>query len=333
MPPLLTHVQDIIQKNYRIAPATFILLVYDEQCPLAKMLAAAYGTAISSFSHKAINFNSCSEEQILAEFQMMPPHSLVILVQSASFRMTKHRLRADLFQQGHQVIEHARLSFTPDNQIENYISSLQYDTSYYVEMSTKISKLLEKKTTIAYASGKGLRLLIDSEFEKALPNTGDFTHQVSASSGFPIGEVFTEAKQLDAINGSILVFGFPVRHRCVWAEPFSITIKQGCLVAHQGPVQFEEILQMIRQDESGKVQVREIGFGLNRGIGFHHRLDEPTAFERFSGVHFSLGLKHAMYRKKIAKEVYQKYHVDIFCLVERIVIGDTTIFDGGKYIV
>lgn len=337
---LFTNLHNIIYKNYQVTPATFVLLVYDEQCPLARLLADTYVEVIRPFPHQALNFHHHTEEQILVEFQQLPPHSLVILVQSASFRMTKHRLRADLFQQGHQVIEHARLSFTAEDQMENYVSSLHYDTPYYVQMSRKISQLLQEKTMITYESGstsgdesqKRLRLVIDSEFEKALPNTGDFSHQASGSSGFPIGEVFTEAKQLDAINGSIMVFGFPVNHRVVWAEPFSITIKDGCLVAHQGPASFEEILKVIRQDEGGKVQVREIGFGLNRGMGFHHHLNEPTAFERFAGVHFSLGLKHAMYRRKISKQVYQKYHMDIFCLVDGITMGNTIIFKDGKYV-
>ena len=327
------HVSDIIQKNYQIRPTTFVLLLYDEQCTLAKVLAKAYTEVIQKFPHKAVNFKEHTEDQILQEFTKLPPQSLVILVQSVSFRMTKHRLRADLFRQGHMVLEHARVSFNKEEEIEHYINSLQYDTPYYLAMGHKIEKLLSDKVPIIYESGKGLRLEIHSEYEKPIKNTGDFSHQATASSGFPIGEIFTEAKELSNINGSIMVFGFPtLEHKTFWCQPFVVTIKNGCLINHTGPAEFEEILQKIKSEEMDKVQIREIGFGLNQALGFDKRITEPTSFERFAGVHFSLGLKHAMYRRKISKKIYQKYHIDIFCLVERIWIGQTKIYQNGMYL-
>lgn len=334
MQPLIKNLSNIVHKNYQITADTFILLVYDTQSSLARMLTEAYEEVISPFQHKSVNFIEHTEEEILAEFDQLPPRSLVILVQSTSFRTTKYRLRADLFQQGHQVIEHARLSYNTDAEIDNYINSLQYDTPFYVSMGEKIEKLLSQKVPIVYESGEKMILTIDSAYEKCIKNSGDFTQQRSGSSGFPIGEIFTEAKELDKINGSILVFAFPtLEHRTFWAEPFTVTIKEGFLVSHTGPIEFEEILTMIKsEEEGGKVQVREIGFGLNRGLGFDHRISEPTSFERFAGVHFSLGLKHAMYRKKMDKKVLQKYHIDIFCKVERITIGNTVIFEEGKYV-
>ena len=334
MSTLIQNLSDIIYKNYNVASDTFILLVYDTRSPLAILLADGYQEVIRSFRYKKINFFEHTEGEILAEFETLPPKSLVILVQSSSFRTTKYRLRADLFRQGHQVIEHARLSYMTDVEIENYIHSLRYDTPFYVSMSNKIEKFLSRKVPIVYESGQGLILTIDSAYEKCIKNTGDFTHQMSGSSGFPIGEIFTEATELDKINGSILVFATPTMdHKTLWAEPFVVTIKDGFLISHTGPTEFEEILAKIKsEEEGGKVQVLEIGFGLNRALGFDHRISEPTSFERFAGVHFSLGLKHAMYRKKVDKKILQKYHIDIFCKVDRIKIGDETIFERGKYV-
>ncbi len=331
---LVKNLSDIVYKNYHVNAETFILLVYDTKSPLAKMLSEGYQEVIKNFKHQSINFQEHTEEEILTEFERLPPRSLIILVQSLSFRMTKHRLRADLFRQGHQVIEHARLSYNTEEEIGNYINSLQYDTPFYVAMSDKIERLLASRVPIVYESGEGLVLRVDSAYEKCIKNTGDFTHQASGSSGFPIGEVFTEAKELDKINGSILVFATPTMdHKTLWAEPFVVTIKDGCLVSHHGPPEFEEILIKIRsEEEGGRVQIREIGFGLNRALGFDHRISEPTSFERFAGVHFSLGLKHAMYRKKVNKKILQKYHIDIFCKVDRITIAETKIFENGNYI-
>lgn len=330
---LLESVNDILTKNYKINKDTFILLVYDTQCPLARTLSDAYKDVMKQYNHKTIDFNVRSEEEILGEFEALPEKSLVVLVQSVSFRMTKHRLRADLFRKGHQVIEHVRLSYNKEEEIENYLNSLKYDTPFYLEMSAKIEKLLQGKVPIVYESGDGLKLVVDSSYEKPIKNTGDFSGQVSGSSAFPIGEMFTEAKELAKINGSIVVFAFPNQnHKVSWCDPFIITVKDGCVISHTGPAEFEEVLKAIKSEESNKVQIREIGFGLNRNLGFDKRISEPTCFERFAGVHFSLGLKHAMYRKKISKQVYQKYHVDIFCKVDRVFIDETKIFENNKYL-
>ena len=235
---------------------------------------------------------------------------------------------------GHRVVEHARLSYNTPEQIENYVNSLRYDTPYYVSTCEKVEQLLTTNSSIRVGSGEQELLTISSEFEKPIKNTGHFSQSVNASSGFPIGELFTEAKTLEGLNGSVVVFGFPtVEHQTYFCDPFVVTIKDGCLVEHNGPKEFVRIIDMIRGEENGKVQVREIGFGMNRALGFHNRINEPTAFERFCGMHFSLGLKHAMYRKKINKKVLQKYHLDIFCLVKRVFIGETKVFEEGKYCV
>ncbi len=332
---LLQHVTDILHKNYQVRPDQFILLVYDTRCLLAKLVSTAYQEAISTFAHRGIDFNTIAEDELLRVFAGLPPHSLVILVESLSFRTTKFRLRADLFRLGHQVIEHARLSYNTEGEIDNYIASLQYDTPYYLHAGGEVEQLLAKNSYLRIESEGGHVLTVHSSFEKAIKNTGNFTGNLAASSGFPIGEVFTEATELDRMNGSLVVFGFPtVEHLTYFTEPFTVTIKDGCLVEHTGPAKFEEMMQKIREEEPGSgVQVREIGFGLNRGLDFHHRLTEPTSFERFCGMHYSLGLKHNMYRKKFAKEVVQKYHIDIFCKIQRAFIGDTQIFKNGKYII
>ena len=328
---LIKNLRDIILKNYKIKNTSFILLLYDNECNVSKIISDGYKEAIKEYKNEIINFNENLEKDILEKFSKLPEKSLVILVESNSFRITKHRLRIDLFNLGHQVIEHSHLSFIKEDQINNYISSLEYKTPNYIKMCEKIKKLLNQKTTIIYESENNLKLIIDSEYENPITNTGDFTNQTTASSGFPIGEIFTEAKELNSINGDILVFGFPVEHKILWAKPFKVTIKNGFLESHEGPKEFEDILNMIKNYEGNKVQIREIGFGLNEAIGFNNKLDEPIAFERFAGAHFSLGLKHAMYRKKISKKINQKYHIDIFCNVKTITIGKTKIFENGVY--
>jgi len=337
MTQLQQHLNNILHRNYRISKDCFILLIYDTDCTIAKLLSEAYTKEIQSNPHQAINFPTIDESVVEAAIAALPAHSLVILVQSLSFRMTKHRLRADLFRAGHMVIEHARLSLNNDDEIQNYTDSLQYDTPYYVETSNKIEQLLQKNNKLHIESrdnGNNLVLEINSAFDKPLKNTGDFSDNPIVAAGFPIGEIFTEASELDKMNGSVMVFGFPtLEHKAHFCAPFEVQIKDGCVISHSGPGLFEDILQRIRTEEvNAAVQVREIGFGLNRGIGFNKTLHEPTAFERFAGMHFSLGLKHAMYAKKLGRKVYQKYHIDIFCKVKNVFIGNTQVMKDGKYV-
>ncbi|MBI2102729.1 hypothetical protein HYT55_02730 [Candidatus Woesearchaeota archaeon] len=331
----LQNAQDILLKNYHLTKSQFALLLYDHKSVLSRLLAEAYSTVIGAGPHEIIDVDLQPEEAIISRLQALPPHSLVILVQSTSFRMTKHRLRADLFRAGHRVIEHARLAYNTEEQIENYIKSLKYDTPYYVQATDTLEKLLLENNSLRIESKDGLVLEVHSSFEKPIKNTGHFTETEIISAGFPIGEIFTEAKELDRMNGKLLVFGFPGKnHHTQFTTPFIVTIKDGCLVSHNGPLEFEEIIELIREEEvNHAVQVREIGFGLNKHLGYHSRLDEPTAFERFAGMHFSLGLKHAMYGKKLGRKVFQKYHIDIFCLVKDVSIGETQIMKDGEYIV
>ena len=334
MSNLQQHLHNILHLNYRISKDCFILLIYDTDCSLAALLSEAYKNEIQSNPHQTIHFTAVEETLVEEAIAALPAHSLVILVQSLSFRMTKHRLRADLFRAGHMVIEHARLLLNNDEEIQHYIDSLQYDTPYYVQTSNKIEQLLQQNQKLKIESGDNLILEVNSAFEKALKNTCDFSENPIVAAGFPIGEIFTEAVELNKMNGSVLVFGFPtLEHKVYFCAPFEVHIKDGCVVGHNGPVLFEEILQRIRTEEvNAAVQVREIGFGLNKGIGFEKTLHEPTSFERFAGMHFSLGLKHAMYGKKLGRKLYQKYHIDIFCKVKNVFIGDTQIMKEGKYV-
>src|SRR3989338_11379767 len=188
---LVQYVKDILQKNYTATPDRFLLLVYDKRCLLSQLLTEAYQEAIKQNPHEVIDFDMIAEDDLIVRFNSLPPHSVVILVQSYSFRTTKYRLRADLFRLGHQVVEHARLAYNTDAQIDTYIDSLRYDTIYYVRAANELEKLLIQNNTLRVESRDGLVLTVNSSFEKPIKNTADFTGNPTASTGFPIGEIFT----------------------------------------------------------------------------------------------------------------------------------------------
>jgi hypothetical protein len=104
---------------------------------------------------------------------------------------------------------------------------------------------------------------------------------------FPIGEVFTEAKDFAAVNGDALVFAYAKEDYFVQlVEPFRVSIAQGLLSAPEAPAEFQAVLAKIQADE-GDVLVREFGLGLNPAFGKACLVNDITAFERQRGVHLS----------------------------------------------
>ncbi|MEA3304533.1 MAG: hypothetical protein U9Q15_02115 [Patescibacteria group bacterium] len=140
--------------------------------------------------------------------------------------------------------------------------------------------------------------------------------------------MFTEALDLQCLNGTMLCFAYPdtVRHETHWPQqPFQIFVEQGIVVGHNGPQEFQDLLDVIRtEDVEDRVWVREFGLGLNRNVT--GRLNDVSSYERREGIHFSLGLKHNIYRKKFGKKVLQRFHIDIFIDAQEVVVDDTVLF-------
>lgn len=58
-----------------------------------------------------------------------------------------------------------------------------------------------------------------------------------------------------------------------------------------------------------------------------------TAFERILGLHLSLGEKHSVYKKPGITTHKTKFHVDVFPVVDRVLVDGEVIFENGKYVV
>jgi len=161
-------------------------------------------------------------------------------------------------------------------------------------------------------------------------NIGDYTGMKNVGGTFPIGEVFTEAKDLRLVNGQAMVYAFAGEDHMVRIyEPFPVEIKDGILSSPNGPADFQKILALIQQDE--EVLVREFGLGINPALDKHHLLNDITAFERQTGLHLSLGAKHGIYPKPGLKRKEGRYHVDIFVDVETITIDNNIIYQDGHF--
>jgi len=95
---------------------------------------------------------------------------------------------------------------------------------------------------------------------------------------------------------------------------------------------FEEMLALIREGEE-VVWVRELGFGLNRGLSKTKIISDIGSFERMCGVHLSLGRKHGMYGKPGFKRGDGKFHIDIFLDTSSVTLDDEVVFEDEAWVV
>ncbi len=324
---LQKNIHDLLFKNIKLTKTQKVLVLYDTDCVLTTTLKDAYEYALQGYNASLLLYSPTVEEEWKEKLFALSPHDLVVLIQSTSFRISSYRIRLDLTNRDIYCIEHVRLAFMKEEEYGTYTASLTYDQDYYEQTSLFLIDQLKKCTTVTIVSTDGSRLLYDTHVDAPKRNIGDFTE--TKGTLFPIGEVFTEPMHLDKVNGSLLVHGFPsLDHRTLIVRPFKVIIEKGCIVSHQGPEAFEQLLALLRtENEDQRVPLREMGFGMNRFISKDKPLNDISSHERQKGYHMSLGLKHNVYRKKISKEKNQRFHVDLFADVKQVYIDDVLVFD------
>ncbi|MBI1821395.1 MAG: hypothetical protein HY036_05600 [Nitrospirae bacterium] len=331
--PLFERAKKNIQEFVTLAighqPDQPALLVFDEQSPLAKLLAEAYRLVLPDV--KALNFDQVSPEEIFVEVNVLAPKNLVILVQSTSFRLNEFRFRIELFNRALKVIEHPHLSRIRAEEFSSYVEALAYDPAYYRSVGPRLKQRIDRARHIEVICD-GTSLIYDTPFEEARLNIGDYSRMKNIGGQFPIGEVFTEPKAIDRVNGKINLFAFGNQDFSVYAveEPFSALIENGVLVdAPDAPTAFKAVLEEIRFHEE-KVWLRELGFGLNKAFTRENRVSDIGAYERMCGVHLSLGAKHSIYRKPGFPKK-NRFHVDVFGAVDRVEIDGEIVYRQDRY--
>src|SRR4051812_43319735 len=199
------HLRDVLAIAIEYAPSDAALVVHDTRCDLACALTEAYRRNLPGAAF--IDFDHVAPEDVLAAFRQLAPSSLVVLIQSTNFRLEAFRIRVELFKLGLKVIEHVHLSRMPGTQGEHYIEALAYDPAYYRGVGRALKDRIDAASSGAVYSG-GEPLLFGSAFEPAKLNVGDYSGMNNVGGQFPIGEVFTEARDLEAVNGQVRVHVF-----------------------------------------------------------------------------------------------------------------------------
>ncbi|HTK60612.1 MAG TPA: hypothetical protein VL283_05425 [Candidatus Baltobacteraceae bacterium] len=316
------HAGDTVTFALKHDPARKALVVFDLQCPLSRLVTEAYRRVLPKAAY--IDYDTTTKEAVLAAIDLLDPKDLVVMIQSMTFRLDEFRIRIELFKRSLAVIEHVHLErATDERQIAIYVDAMAYDPSYYRPLGHALKAQIDAAERVQVFC-RDTVLTYEGGMEPTKLNVGDYEGMTNVGGTFPIGEVFSEPKDLAKVNGEVKLFAFAgIDHLVQMHEPFLVRIENGLVVSHEGPPSFQEVLDQISADE--KVMVREFGVGLNPAMGKDRLLKDITAFERQKGLHFSLGEKHGVYRKPGFHPKKTHYHIDVFVDVERIEIDGKTL--------
>ncbi|MEO6354785.1 MAG: hypothetical protein ABI575_00095 [Oxalobacteraceae bacterium] len=324
------HLGDILSIAFDHAHPRSAVVVFDARCDLALTLTTAYRCCLPDATF--IDFDAASPQAVLTALALLVPSDLVVLIQSTNFRLEAFRIRVELFKRGLKVIEHPHLARMPGQQALYYIESLAYDPAYFRGVGNALKMRIDRAQGGVIDSG-GARLVYASPFEPAKLNVGDYSAMKNVGGQFPIGEVFTEARDLEALNGQlrIFVFGDTLFRVNQPAAPITLIITKGQVteVIDSTP-EFDTVLANIRADE-GVVWVRELGFGMNRAFSKDRTVSDIGTFERMCGIHLSLGAKHGSYGKPGFKRGDGKHHVDVFAVTESVTLDDEVVYRDGAW--
>jgi aminopeptidase len=323
------HLRDVLATALEHGPDRRALVVYDTRTGLSRALLEAYRRNLPHA--QLVDFDGAAPDDVLATFRLLAPNDLVVLVQSSNFRLDGFRLRVELFKLGLKVIEHVHLSRMAGRQGEHYVAALAYDPLYFRGVGHALKARIDRARR-AEVHGGGEVLVFDAPLEPAKLNVGDYRAMQNAGGQFPIGEVFTESQDLEAVNGRVQVHVFGDTSYRVNRpdQPVTLVIERGRVVDAIGSTPaFDEVLSIIRRDE-GEVWVRELGFGMNRAFSRERRVDDIGTYERMCGIHLSLGAKHGVYTKPGFKRKDARYHIDVFAVTDAVYLDAERVYaDGG----
>lgn len=324
------HLRDVLEHAFEHTEEAAAIVVFDEGCALSTALTSAYRLCLPEATF--INFDSTKPQTILAAFDILLPGDLVVLIQSTSFRLDAFRIRVELFRRSLKVIEHPHLARMPGDEGLIYIDSLAYDRDYYRGVGKALRERLNGAQVCVIDSG-GEQLTFTAGFEPAKLNIGDYSEMRNVGGMYPIGEVFTESKQLEAVSGRvrISIFGDTAFSVNKPEHPITLVVEGGFVTdTLDSTPEFDQVLASIRADE-GHVRLRELGLGLNRAFSPERLVTDVGTFERMCGVHLSLGSKHHSYAKPEVNRKTARQHVDVFVETEFVELDGEVIFRDGKW--
>lgn len=326
------HLRDILEKAIGHEPHRSALVVWDGDSELSRTLYESYRVCLPGA--RFLNFAGAGPAAIHQALDQLAAQDLAVLIQSTSFRLDAFRIRIELFRRGLKVIEHPHLARIDGGEVSIYIDSLAYDPDYYRGVGHALRERLDQAEGGVIESGDA-QLVFPAGFEPAKVNIGDYRGMQNIGGQFPIGEVFTESRELAAVHGQVRIalFGdttFTVNRP---ESPITLVVEGGQVVeAIDSTPEFDRVLESIHADE-GTVWLRELGLGMNRALTLKRTVRDIGTFERMCGVHLSLGSKHPIYKKPQIRKRAARYHVDVFVAATRVLVDGESVYRDGGWVV
>lgn len=326
------NLRDVLELAIEHASSARAVVVFDTDSELALALTEAYRRCLPGATF--LEFDRRTPRAVLDALERLAPGDLVVLIQSESFRLDAFRIRVELFRRALRVIEHPHLARMPGAEGLIYIDALAYDRDYYRGVGHALKTRIDRAQEALVDSG-GERLVYAARLEPAKLNVGDYRALKNVGGQYPIGEVFTESRDLDAVDGRVrIAFFADIDYRVNRPErPITLVVARGRVSSSvDSTPEFERVLEQIRADE-GEVRVRELGLGMNRAFTHERTVSDAGTFERMCGVHLSLGAKHASFDKPGISRRRARHHVDVFAITESVVLDGETVFRDGAWLV
>lgn len=330
------HAYNILKSHYHISVSARVSVIFDTETELSQMLKEGFELAIQQHanSYDLYDYATFDHQAYFDDLDWNARKGdIAILIQSTSFRSTKFRFRNDLCNRGLKVIEFGHLHKVLEEEYQTYIDSLKPEDKRIFSLVDSLVEELKNIKSIEITSINGSVAKYSGPMDFATTNDGRYEGQTNYGSRYPIGEVISEALDLSTLNGEIEVYAFPSIEGQLtqFVEPFTVKIEDGFVVGHNGPKEFNDLIELIKTEHpKEKVYVREFGLGLNRNIPRHSRIGDPIAYERQEGLHFSLGMKHGIYQKKLwpkyGKKFKQKFHIDVYVNAKSIKFNEKEVY-------
>lgn len=329
---LVAHVRQLVTDAIGHAPEQQALVLCDRHAPFTLRLGEAYARALPHAAR--LDPDAQPHADTLACLDALPKGALVVLVQSTRFDLGEFRFRLELFARGLRVVEHPHVGRMEPADEDAFIDALAYDPSYFRGLGRALKSRIDAAARIDVHTPGG-RLTYGGPFEDTKLNVGDYTGMPNIGGQFPIGEVFTEPKDLRACNGRVRIFAFGDQSFSIEVPeaPPTLIIEGGLVVGVvDGTPTLDAVLEEIRVAET-VIRVRELGFGLNPALTRTRRVRDVGTYERMCGVHLSLGAKHAVYPKAGISRRQARFHVDVFADTTHVDIDGERVYEGDRYVI
>jgi aminopeptidase len=335
----LNATKDILEKNLKIYDERVkdkkVVLVYDLESKLSTFVANWYIENLKNNKNAIIiNINDIEKENLKVMLLSLEKFSMVILVQSTNFRLDEFRLRLNLKNSNIGCIEHNHLIYMKDKEIQTYLKAISYKWEFFEKLSNNLKNLFDNGRSLEIIWKEWNIFKVTEGFEDMKQNTWNFEIE-NRYGTYPVWENFTESKDFLKVNWELLIKAYPWMDMKVHIleKPFKIVIKESIVTeVFDAPEIFIEVFEKIKAAE-WEVMIRELWFWLNPDIDFENSLSDVNPFERYEGFHLSLGKKHNIYRKKLHKDVVQRYHIDIFPEFSEIKVDWELIYKDWRFVV